>query len=150
MPIWLQAGLWGLFGGSALVLGAVVAYFVSLPQRGVAAIMSIGAGVLISAVAFDLMDEAYRQSGFDSTSPGFIGGAAIYTAANIYISRRGAKHRKRSGSHPDERQQHNSDGSGLAIAVGATLVHGSAGWRRELGGVGRRPPPDAWIPCHAV
>src|SRR5215213_8880644 len=27
-----------------------------------------------------------------------------------------------------------------------TLLHGSAGWRRELGGVGRRPLPDAWIP----
>src|SRR3954452_13781443 len=25
------------------------------------------------------------------------------------------------------------------------MLHGSAGWRRELGGVGRRPFPDAWI-----
>lgn len=121
MPLWLQAGLWGLLGGSALALGAAVAYFVSLSQRLVAAIMSIGAGVLISAVAFDLMDEAYRQGGFDSTSLGFVGGAAIYTAANIYISRRGAKHRKRSGSNPNESQQDSSEGSGLAIAVGALL-----------------------------
>jgi zinc transporter, ZIP family len=121
MPIWLQAGLWGLLGGSALVLGAAVAYFVSLPQRVVAAVMLIGAGVLISAVAFELMDEAYRKGGFAYTSLGFIGGAAIYTAANIYISRRGAKHRKRSGSHSDEHQKDNSEGSGLAIAVGALL-----------------------------
>lgn len=121
MPIWLQAGFWGLLGGSALVLGAAVAYFVSLPQRLVAAIMSIGAGVLISAVAFDLMDEAYRQGGFDSTSLGFLAGAAVYTAANICISRRGGKHRKRSGSNLDERQQDSSEGSGLAIAVGALL-----------------------------
>src|SRR4051794_7597355 len=28
-----------------------------------------------------------------------------------------------------------------------TLLHGSAGWRRELGGVGRRPLPDAWTPA---
>ncbi len=121
MPIWLQAGLWGLLGGSALVLGAAVAHFVSLPQRVVAAIMLIGAGVLISAVAFDLMDEAYRQGGFDSTSLGFVGGAIIYTVADIYISRRGAKHRKRSGSHPNEHQKESSEGSGLAIAVGALL-----------------------------
>jgi zinc transporter, ZIP family len=118
MPIWLQAGFWGLLGGSALVLGAAVAYFVSLPQRLVAAIMSIGAGVLISAVAFDLMDEAYRQGGFDSTSLGSLAGAAVYTAANIYISRRGGKHRKRSGSNPDERQQHSSEGSGVARQSG--------------------------------
>ena len=27
------------------------------------------------------------------------------------------------------------------------MLHGSAGWRRELGGVGRRPLPDAWTPA---
>src|SRR3954447_20685998 len=32
-------------------------------------------------------------------------------------------------------------------AVVATLLHGSADWRRELGGVGRQPFPDAWIPA---
>src|SRR3954465_8474696 len=121
LPLALQAGLWGLLGGSALVLGAAIAWFVTLPPRIVAAVMATGSGVLISAVAFDLMDEAYKQGGFDATAFGFLAGAAIYTAANIYISRRGAKHRKRSGSHPHERQQDNSEGSGLAIAVGALL-----------------------------
>jgi ZIP family zinc transporter len=121
MPIWLQAGLWGLLGGSALVVGAAIAWFASLSQRVVAAIMAIGSGVLISTVAFDLMDEAYRQGGFGSTAAGFLGGAIVYTAANIYISRRGAKHRKRSGSNPEESQQDSSEGSGLAIAVGALL-----------------------------
>ena len=28
-----------------------------------------------------------------------------------------------------------------ALTLKATLLHGSAGWRRELGGVGRRPLP---------
>src|SRR3954464_11128753 len=28
-----------------------------------------------------------------------------------------------------------------------TLLHGSAGWRRELGGVGRRPLPGCLDPC---
>jgi ZIP family zinc transporter len=120
MPIWAQAGLWGLLGGSALVLGAAVAWVSDLPQRVIAAVMAVGAGVLISAVAFDLMDEAFRQGGFDSTAAGFLAGGAVYTAANIYISRRGAKHRKRSGSNPDQSQD-GSDTSGLAIAVGALL-----------------------------
>jgi ZIP family zinc transporter len=121
LPIALQAGLWGLLGGSALVVGAAIAWFVALPPRIVAAVMAIGSGVLISAVAFDLMDEAYNLGGFDATALGFLAGAAVYTAANIYISRRGAKHRKRSGNDPDERQQHSSEGTGLAIAVGALL-----------------------------
>jgi ZIP family zinc transporter len=118
--IW-EAGFWGLVGGSALVLGAGIAYVATLPQRLIAAVMAVGSGVLISAVAFDLMDEAFRQGGFDSTALGFVGGAAVYTLANIIVSRRGARHRKRSGSNPDERQPDAQSDSGAAIAIGALL-----------------------------
>src|ERR1051325_10763080 len=97
IPLWLQAAFWGLVAGSALLVGAGVGYFARVSQRIIAAIMAFGAGVLISALSFDLMDEAYRQGGFDSTAIGFLGGAAVYTAANLYLSKRGAKHRKRSG-----------------------------------------------------
>jgi len=118
--VW-TAGFWGLVGGSALVLGAAIAWFARLPQRLIASIMAIGAGVLISAVAFDLMDEAFRQGGFDATASGFLGGAVVYTLANLLVSRRGAKHRKRSGSNPDERQPDAHGDSGAAIAIGALL-----------------------------
>jgi len=117
----LVAGLWGLVGGSALVIGAGVGYAARLPQRLIAGIMAIGAGVLISAVAFDLMDEAYARGGFDSTAAGFLGGAIAYTVANVAISRHGARHRKRSGSNPDASLPGADAGSGLAIAVGALL-----------------------------
>jgi ZIP family zinc transporter len=118
----LAAGLWGLLGGSALVLGAAIAWVAKLPQRLIAAIMAIGSGVLISAVAFDLMDEAFAKGGFDSTAAGFLGGAIVYTAANVFISRRGARHRKRSGSNPQASQPAAEEGgSGTAIAVGALL-----------------------------
>ena len=52
MPIWAQAGLWGLLGASSLVIGAMLAYVVRLPQRVTAGIMAFGCGVLISAVAY--------------------------------------------------------------------------------------------------
>ncbi len=118
-PLWVQAGFWGLVAGSALVLGAVVGYFVRVPQRLIAAVMAFGGGVLISALSFDLMDEAYKRGGFDSTAIGFLGGAAVYTAANWYLSHQGARHRKRSG---DQQASGDPSGSGgLAIAVGALL-----------------------------
>lgn len=120
MPLWVQALFWGLLSGSALVIGAAIPYAARLSQRWIAAIMAFGSGVLISALAFDLMAEAYAQGGFDSTSAGFLGGAAVYTAANIYISRRGAKHRKSSGHDPDAQQSSDAQG-GVAIAVGALL-----------------------------
>lgn len=119
IPIWIQAGGWGLVAGLALVIGAGIAYAVRVPQRVIAAVMAFGSGVLISALAFELMDEAYGRGGFDSTSIGFLSGAIIYTAANWVLNHYGAKHRKRSGTQqPSEDDQ---SGSGLAIAVGALL-----------------------------
>ncbi|RYY13775.1 MAG: ZIP family zinc transporter, partial [Alphaproteobacteria bacterium] len=119
------AGFWGFVGGSALLLGAGIAWFTQLPQRLVAGVMAIGAGVLISAVAFDLMDEAYKQGGFLATAAGFIVGGVAYTASNVALSRRGARHRKRSGSGSHIQQPHadapEGGDTGLAIAVGALL-----------------------------
>ncbi|MEN6584196.1 MAG: ZIP family zinc transporter [Armatimonadota bacterium] len=119
MPVWLQAWFWGSLAGSALLIGAAVGYYAKIAQRVIAGVMAFGGGVLISALAFDLMDDAFRRGGFDSTSIGFISGAIVYTGANVYLASRGAKHRKRSGSkQPSEDDQ---SGSGLAIAVGALL-----------------------------
>ncbi|NML18007.1 ZIP family metal transporter [Azohydromonas caseinilytica] len=119
MPQWLQAGLWGLLAGGALVLGAAVGYRVKIPPRLVAAVMAFGSGVLISALSFELMDEAFNRGGLDSTALGFVGGAAVYTAANYLLAHRGARHRKCSGGRQASEQQH--EGSGLSIALGALL-----------------------------
>jgi zinc transporter, ZIP family len=121
MPFWLQAGLWGLFAGSALLIGAAIGYFAHVPVRIIASIMAFGSGVLISALAFDLMDEAYKRGGFGSTAVGFLAGSAVYSAANWYLARQGAKHRKRSGMHKQQPSEQENQGSGLAIAVGSLL-----------------------------
>lgn len=119
MPVWIPAGFWGLLAGSALLIGGGIAYFAHVPRRWIAAAMAFGGGVLISALSFDLMDEDYRRGGFDSTAAGFLGGAAVYTAANRYLAHHGAGHRKRLGpQQPSESEQR---GSGLANAVGALL-----------------------------
>jgi ZIP family zinc transporter len=118
-PIWLQAGFWGLVSGSALVIGAAVGFYLNISQRLIAAIMAFGSGVLISALSFDLMDEAYKRGGFDSTAIGFVGGAAVYTAANWLVNKKGAQHRKRSGEQQSSEEE--DSGSGLSIAVGALL-----------------------------
>lgn len=119
IPQWLMAGIWGLVAGSALVIGALVGYFSKISQRWIAAIMSFGSGVLISALSFDLMDEAYKRGGFDSTAIGFLSGAIVYTAANILLSKKGAKHRKRSNDKQPSEQE--NKGSGLAIALGSLM-----------------------------
>jgi len=116
MPVPLQAALWGLLSGSALVLGAAIAYIVRVPPHTLAAIMAFGSGVLISALSFQLMDEGYRIGGLWALAAGFLLGAAMYTFVNYVIAHRGGRHRKRSG-----KQQGGADSNGTAIAVGALL-----------------------------
>ena len=120
MPLWVQAGLWGLLSGGALVVGAAIAWLVDLPRTVVASVMAFGAGVLISALAFEMVDEAERSAGLVPTVTGLLGGAVAYVAANVWLARRGARNRKRSG---DDMQPSEADlqGSGTAIAVGALL-----------------------------
>ena len=122
MPVAIQAGLRGLLSGSALLLGELVGWFARLPPRVVAGIMAFGAGVLISALSFELMDEAWKQGGFTPVAGGFLCGAAIYTAANCVLGQRGARHRKRSGAtgkRDEQAAQHPNNG--LALALGALL-----------------------------
>lgn len=105
--------------GAALLVGAGVGYWTHLPQRAIAGIMAFGSGVLISALSLELMEDAYRRGGFDSTASGFFAGALVYSLANAWLAHRGARHRKRSaGRQPSESQ---AAGSGLAIALGSLL-----------------------------
>jgi ZIP family zinc transporter len=119
MSVGLLALFWGLVAGSALIIGALLGYFTNLSQRLVAGVMAFGSGVLISALTLELMEEAFKRGGFDSTALGFLSGAAIYTMANIALARFGAKHRKRSGDQ--QKSESNQGDSGLAIAVGSLL-----------------------------
>ncbi|HEU4655400.1 MAG TPA: hypothetical protein VFS47_15540, partial [Steroidobacteraceae bacterium] len=110
---------WGLLAGGALLVGAAVGYLAKVPARVIAGIMAFGAGVLISALSFELMDEAFQRGGFNATALGFVSGALIYSLANWALARAGAKHRKRSGNQQPSESEH--AGSGMAIAVGALL-----------------------------
>lgn len=122
MPLWIEAGLWGLLAGSALLLGSLVGVYVRLSKRVIAGIMAFGAGVLISALSIDLLTEAFALGGFDSTSIGFIGGALLFTGASWYPDHFGGKHRKHHGMNlakqPSEAE---ISGSGAAIAIGALI-----------------------------
>ena len=111
----IMAGIWGFVAGSALLLGAFFGYYFKLPQRLVASIMAFGAGVLMSAVSFELLDEAYALGGPTHLVAGFLIGATIFTLANIYLARKGAKHRKRSVKPGD------NDNNAMAIAAGSVI-----------------------------
>jgi len=126
MSLSVEAALWGFVAGFALILGAVIGYFIKLPQKVIASIMAFGAGVLISALCFELVEKATLQGGFLPTLLGFSAGVIVYSLANYVVSRQGAKHRKRA--RPDFASSHEHPtsaapigGAGIAIALGALI-----------------------------
>src|SRR5439155_751923 len=106
----LQAGFWGGVGGISLLLGAIFGLYLKASQKVISMIMAVGAGVLISSIAFELMSEAYKKGGFDASAIGLILGSVIFFIADWAVCQSGGKHRKRS-------QGQQSDGSAMAILI---------------------------------
>ncbi|SEB85491.1 zinc transporter, ZIP family [Paramicrobacterium humi] len=109
---WLLAAVAGFVSGLALVVGALIAWFLKVPGRVVATVMAFGSGVLISALAFDLIGEAADAGGFWPTMFGFIGGAVFYVGLNLILDVVDARNRPGTGESP---------GTGVGIALGALL-----------------------------
>ncbi len=127
----LGALFWGLVGGSTLVVGALIGCFVRLPRRMTAGVMAAGAGVLISSVAYELVDEAAKAGTLKHTALGMALGAIAFFAGDVAVSRAGAANRKMSAKGA----RAGSSGTVLAIgalldgipesaAIGVTLLHG--------------------------
>ena len=75
--------------------------------------MALGAGVLVSSVSFELMDEAYSRGGLDAAATGLLLGAGVFFLADRQVNKRGGERRKSPGD--------DQGGSAAAIAVGALL-----------------------------
>ena len=114
----LAAGFWGFVGGVSLLVGALLGLYTGASQRVISVVMAVGAGVLISSVSFELMEESYEGGGFGASAAGLVAGAALYFAADWAVSRR-AKHRKRSQGQEEEEEE--EGGFGTAIAIGALM-----------------------------
>ena len=118
MGLWLAA-LSGLIAGGALLVGFVVAWFADIPKGVVAAIMALGAGVLISTLAFELVEEAAQDGGLIPTVFGFLGGAILYIVADWLVSRPAKP--VSAANIVARRSAAKLGGGGLAIAIGALI-----------------------------
>ena len=107
--------LWGLFAGSSLLVGGLVALRFKLSQAWLGLIMAFGAGVLISAVAYELVGEAFATSaGSGGVALGLFVGAGVFFGGDLLIDRLGGHERKSSGGEQEA-------GSPLAIVLGIVL-----------------------------
>jgi zinc transporter, ZIP family len=110
-----EAFLWGAAAASSLLLGGIAAIWLPIGRRLLGLIMAFGAGVLLSAVAYELVEEAFETShGNREVALGLGIGAVAFFLGDAWIDHRGGAQRK--GMAPQA-----GDGSGLAIVLGIVL-----------------------------
>jgi ZIP family zinc transporter len=114
----IQAAAWGFVAASALPLGALVAMRTTLSPRTVGAIMAFGAGTLISAITFELVEQAFDRADLWPVIVGLGLGAVAFTAGDAALVRAGGRSHRRSADGGDA--DDHGDG-GLTIALGAVL-----------------------------
>jgi zinc transporter, ZIP family len=90
---------WGVVVGASLVGGAVAAAVVTLPARTAALLTAFGGGVLLAAIAFELVPEADREAGVALTVAGVVAGALVYVTADARLSRDAEMDRMRRSGH---------------------------------------------------
>jgi zinc transporter, ZIP family len=111
----LEAFAWGLFAASSLMLGGVVALTLRVGSRLLGLVLAFGAGVLLSAVAYELVEEAFDMgSGTGALALGLPAGALTFYVGDVLIDRMGGEHRKNPDGDADS-------GSALAIVLGIVL-----------------------------
>ena len=99
---------WALLGASSLLLGALVAFAVPIPRKVLGFILAFGAGVLISAVAYELVEEAVTTAADSyAVAIGVPLGALVFFLGDVAIDLR------LKGS--------SGAGGGLGIVLGAVL-----------------------------
>jgi len=91
-----HALLWGALGASSLLVGQALSGPLSGSPRATGLLMGFGAGTLISAVSFELTEEAYAQGGADAVVIGLALGALAYYLGDYVVEKHGAMQRMSS------------------------------------------------------
>jgi ZIP family zinc transporter len=110
----LEAAGWGLVGASSLLIGAIIGARASLPDWVIGLILGFGAGTLVSALTFELTEEAYRLGGADAVAIGLASGGLAYYAGSVALARRGGSSRMAASGRDDAE-------ASSALLLGAVL-----------------------------
>jgi ZIP family zinc transporter len=106
---------WGFFAASSLLLGGLLALRRPIGLRPLGLIMAFGSGVLISAVAYELVEDAFGAAGGSgAVGLGLLAGAFTFYLGDLAIDRFGGEGRKSAAGGQDA-------GSALAIVLGTVL-----------------------------
>ena len=111
----IEAFGWGALAGSSLLVGGALALRVPISELVLGLVMAFGCGALISAVAYELVREAFETSaGSGGVGAGLAVGSLTFFAGQWLIARRGGGARRPSGAGP-------ADSAAMALILGIAL-----------------------------
>jgi ZIP family zinc transporter len=96
----IEAIVWGGLAASSLLVGSAIAFFRPVGRRALGLIMAFGSGVLISAVAYDLVADAFASAGGNAIWLGLFVGAVTFFVGDLLIDRAGGEDRKSADPVP--------------------------------------------------
>ncbi len=112
----LKVIIFSFLTGFSLILGTAIGTSFKVSQKIIAAVMAFGSGVMICALTFGLMEEAFKYGGFDAVTIGFLVGGVIFIAGDFAVHRFGGRHYRKKKPFKSIRQT-----NGKAIVLGALL-----------------------------
>ncbi|MBW3593609.1 MAG: zinc permease [Actinobacteria bacterium] len=128
----LEALVFGIIASSALLIGSVIGVTIRIPERVLALLLAFASGALMSALAFELFEDAHEKSGAWVAGIAFVAGAAVFVAIDAWLDRRVASAtgtdatsaRDAAALDPDERGRGAAgakQGAGFALLAAVTL-----------------------------
>jgi ZIP family zinc transporter len=90
---------WGLAIAASLLVGALVAAGLRLPSRVAATLTAFGGGVLLAAVALELVPEADELAGRWTTAFGLLTGTLLYIGSDAWLTRNEERRAMRHAAH---------------------------------------------------
>jgi ZIP family zinc transporter len=94
-----ESAAWALAVGLSLAIGAAIAARARFPPKVAELLTTFGGGILLAAIALDLLPEADATAGPALTATALVGGTLLYVAADAWLTRDDRRRRRRRMSH---------------------------------------------------
>lgn len=104
--------MYGFISIAPLIIGAIIGVKFRIKEKIIGGISSFGAGTMIAALSFGLMEESFRLGGFDNSIVGFLLGGIIFVIGDIIIIKIGGR------GHKDYYDVEKSTGWGIVLGAG--------------------------------
>lgn len=134
----LTALLVGLAATSALGIGGIVGAFWSVPRPVIAGALAFASGALVTALAYELFENAFVTGGAWSAGGGMLAGAATFIIADALLERYSG-----SASGYSLLAASTLDGVPEHLALGVTLIGGGGGYTALLAAIFFSNLPEA-------